>query len=138
VDATTARVFSDPPMNFLRVAKRLAQLRFGAAQGIAAVGRLSALAEGSYIAGFRANHVRLDRPAGEVLEFHATVTGTEITGSETFLHLDHAGERWVGLVPGVQAIEPGTQVPVWLDPAHVYVFGEDGALVAPASYAMAA
>ena len=27
---------------------------------------------------------------------------------------------------------------VWLDPAHVYVFGTDGALVAPASYAQAA
>jgi glycerol transport system ATP-binding protein len=27
---------------------------------------------------------------------------------------------------------------VWLDPAHVYVFGPDGALVAPASYAQAA
>lgn len=72
------------------------------------------------------------------MEFRATVTGSEITGSETFLHLDHQGERWVGLVPGVRAIEPGTQVPVWLDPAHVYIFGEDGALVAPASYAMAA
>ncbi len=27
---------------------------------------------------------------------------------------------------------------VWLDPAHVYVFAEDGALVAPAAYALAA
>lgn len=138
VDATTARVFSDPPMNFLRVAKRLAQLRFGSALGIPAVGRLGGLPEGAYVAGFRANHVRLDRPAGEAMEFRATVLGTEITGSETFLHLDHQGERWVGLVPGVRSIEPGTQVPVWLDPAHVYVFDEGGALVAPASYAMAA
>jgi glycerol transport system ATP-binding protein len=62
VDATTARVFSDPPMNFLRVAKRLAQLHFGDGQAIPAVGRLSALPDGAYVAGFRANHVRLDRP----------------------------------------------------------------------------
>jgi glycerol transport system ATP-binding protein len=138
VDATTARVFSDPPMNFLRVGKRLAQLHFGPAQGIPAVGRLAGLPEGAYVAGFRANHVRIDRPEGEAMEFRAIVTGTEITGSETFLHLDHQGVRWVGLVHGVRSIEPGTAVPVWLDPAHVYVFDEGGTLVAPASYAMAA
>jgi glycerol transport system ATP-binding protein len=72
------------------------------------------------------------------MEFRAVVLGTEITGSETFVHLDHHGERWVGLVTGVRPIEPGTAVPVWLDPAHVYVFRDDGALVAPAAYAQAA
>jgi glycerol transport system ATP-binding protein len=72
------------------------------------------------------------------MEFQATVLGTEITGSETFLHLDHQGERWVGLVPGVRSLEPGRLVQVWIDPAHVYVFREDGALVAPAAYAIAA
>jgi glycerol transport system ATP-binding protein len=29
-------------------------------------------------------------------------------------------------------------VSVWLDPVHVYVFDKDGALVAPAAYALAA
>jgi glycerol transport system ATP-binding protein len=138
VDATTARVFSDPPMNFLRIGKRMAQLQFGGGQAIPAVGRLAGLADGAYLAGFRANHVRLDRPAGEAMEFRATVRGSEITGSETFLHLDHHGDRWVGLVPGVRTLDPGSPVSVWLDPAHVYVFREDGALVAPAAYAQAA
>jgi glycerol transport system ATP-binding protein len=138
VDATTARVFSDPPMNVLRVAKRLARLHFGGAQSIPAMGRLAGLPDGSYLAGFRANHLRLDRPEGDAMEFLATVTGAEITGSETFLHLDPGGERWVGHVAGVRAVETGQAVPVFLDPAHVYVFGEDGTLVAPAAYAMAA
>ena len=63
---------------------------------------------------------------------------TEITGSETFLHLDHAGNRWVGLVHGVQRLDPGTDLTVWLDPAHLYLFTESGRLAAPAQYAMAA
>ena len=63
---------------------------------------------------------------------------TEITGSESFLHLNHGADRWVGLVQGVHDLAPGTEVSVWLDPAHVYVFAEDGALVAPAAYALAA
>ena len=32
----------------------------------------------------------------------------------------------------------GEEIRVYLDPAHVYVFAEDGRLVAPASYALAA
>jgi glycerol transport system ATP-binding protein len=138
VDATTARVFSDPPMNFLPVAKRLAQISFGTGQSVPAVGRLAALSDGSYRTGFRANHLRLERPSTDAMEFHATVTGSEITGSETFLHLSLGGERWVGLFPGVRPMDVGQPVTVWLDPAHVYVFGQDGSLVAPAAYAMAA
>jgi glycerol transport system ATP-binding protein len=66
------------------------------------------------------------------------VAVTEITGSESFLHLLHGQDRWVGLLPGVHDLAPGTELPVWLDPAHVYVFAEDGALVATAAYALAA
>jgi glycerol transport system ATP-binding protein len=63
---------------------------------------------------------------------------TEITGSETFLHLHHGADRWVGLVHGVHDLVPGAEVSVWLDPAHVYLFDAKGALAAPAAYAMAA
>ncbi|TNC73308.1 ABC transporter ATP-binding protein [Rubellimicrobium roseum] len=138
LDAVTARVFSDPPMNFLPVAKRLAQIQMGAGQGLPALGRLADLPEGVYQAGFRPNHLRLDRPPGEALEFQATVTAGEITGSETFLHLDHEGARWVGLLPGIRDLAPGTAVTVWVDPAHIYFFGEDGRLVASAPTPMAA
>jgi glycerol transport system ATP-binding protein len=38
----------------------------------------------------------------------------------------------------VRELEIGAALPVYLDPAHVYVFGEDGRLMAPAAYALAA
>ena len=63
---------------------------------------------------------------------------TEITGSETFVHLDHGKDRWVGLIHGVHDLELGAALPVYLDPAHVYIFDQDGVLVAPAAYALAA
>jgi len=138
VDATTARVFSDPPMNFLRVRKSGGRLMFGDGQSADAKGSLGSLADGAYLAGFRPNHLELERPDVPALEFTAGLAVTEITGSETFVHLDHHGERWVGLVHGVRNLELGRQLQVYLDPAHVYVFAEDGALVAPASYAQAA
>jgi glycerol transport system ATP-binding protein len=137
-DATTARVFSDPPMNFLSVTKSGDRIAFGDGQEVAALGTLAGLADGDYLAGFRPNHLEIDRPEGHAMEFEARLRVTEITGSETFVHLDHHGARWVGLIHGVRDLELGAVLRVWLDPAHVYVFAADGALVAPAAYAQAA
>ena len=72
------------------------------------------------------------------MTFKTRLSVTEITGSETFVHLEHHGERWVGLVHGVQNLSPGQDLTVYLDPAHVYLFATDGALVAAAPYAEAA
>lgn len=138
VDATTARVFSDPPMNFLQITKAGDRLHFGDGQAAPAQGSLSSLADGKYLAGFRPNHLDLHKHDSDLLEFTTRLSVTELTGSETFVHLDHHGERWVGLVHGVHNLEIGANLQVYLDPAHVYIFAEDGGLVAPACYAVAA
>ncbi|MDR9483620.1 MULTISPECIES: ABC transporter ATP-binding protein [Sediminimonas] len=138
VDATTARVFSDPPMNFLSVSKTGGKLLFGDGQAVPASGPLADLEDGRYTAGFRPNHLEINRHSDTAMEFDAELVVTELTGSETFVHLNHHGERWVGQVHGIHALEIGARLAVYLDPSHVYVFGEDGALVAPAAYALAA
>ncbi|MCV6596009.1 MAG: ABC transporter ATP-binding protein [Mangrovicoccus sp.] len=138
VDATTARVFSDPPMNFLQVSKTGPQLMFGDGQSMQASGQLADLADGRYLAGFRPNHLEIEQHTDGAMEFTAELAVTEITGSETFVHLDHHGERWIGLIHGVRSLNIGDQIPVYLDPSHVYIFGEDGSLVSPAAYAVAA
>jgi len=138
MDATTARVFSDPPMNFIDCRKTGHRISFGEAVNAPADGALAALPDGSYRAGFRANHLHLNVHSGTALEFRCTLGVTEITGSETFLHLTHGANRWVGLVHGVHDLSPGAEVSLWLDPAHVYLFDPSGRLVVPAPYAMAA
>ncbi|MEJ6392142.1 ABC transporter ATP-binding protein [Gymnodinialimonas sp. 2305UL16-5] len=137
VDMTTARVFSDPPMNFLKIRKSGDRIHFGDGQAAAANGGFGALSDGDYVAGFRPNHLELERHAASAMEFQARLIVTELTGSETFVHLDHHGERWVGLVHGIRDLEIGTTLRTYLDPAHVYIFAEDGQLVAPATYATA-
>ena len=138
VDATTARVFSDPPMNFLAVSKTGDRLMFGDGQSAPALGKLAELPDGRYTAGFRPNHLEIMSHGTEAMKFTAKLQVTELTGSETFVHLDHHGERWVGLIHGVHDLTLGADLDVWLDARHVYIFGEDGALVAPAAYALAA
>ena len=137
-DATTARVFSDPPMNFIDCRKVGGQISFGDALTAPAAGVLAGLPDGQYRAGFRANHLHLNAHSATALELTCSLGVTEITGSETFLHLTHGGQRWVGLVHGVHDLTPGANISVWLDPAHVYLFDPVGRLVAPAPYAEAA
>ena len=134
VDATTARVFSDPPMNFLTFTKQGNALRFGDTQAKA----FNGLPDGSYTAGFRPNHLSLHKASAAAIELHCVTTASEITGSETFLHLQHGPDRWVALLHGVQSLNAGDKVSLWLDPAHIYVFDGDGRLASAASYAVAA
>lgn len=137
-DATTARVFSDPPMNFVSCFKEGHRLNFGGTANAPADGVFASLPDGRYTAGFRANHLHLNVHSGSAVEFRCTLGVTEITGSETFLHLTHGGERWVALVHGVHDLAAGAEVSLWLDPAHAYIFDASGRLAAPASYAAAA
>ena len=146
-DRRTARVFSDPPMNFAAVEKRGGQLDFGAGVHAPATGISAGLADGRYIAGFRANHLSLaGQQDGQVAEFACRLGGTEITGAETYLHLtrgegfamtDESESAWVGLIHGVHDLPRGAEVRIAVDPSFVYLFTEAGALAAPASYAMA-
>lgn len=137
-DATTARVYSDPPMNFTPCRKQGNVLQFGEGARVAATGGFASLPDGDYRAGFRPNHLRLNAHSGSAMELRGKVGIAEITGSETFLHVTHGGEKWVALIHGVHNLSPGSTVSLWLDASHVYLFGTDGRIVLPAAYADAA
>lgn len=136
IDVTTARVFSDPPFNFWQVEKKGNRILFGEGQGFGTTAPMAALPDGPYLAGFRAAHLELERHSAEAVCFDCRLIVTEITGSETFLHLEHLGQRWVGVVHGVHDLPPGSRLNVWLDPTHAYLFGADGGLRATAAYAL--
>ncbi|MFN3723683.1 MAG: ABC transporter ATP-binding protein [Paracoccaceae bacterium] len=133
-DMTTARVFSDPPMNFLPCVKTFAQLALSETT-TPATGAFADLPDGTYTAGFRANHLALHAQSADAIPFHCILNVTEITGSETFLHLSHGADKWVGLVHGVQDLVDGAEVTVWLEPSHIYLFDTHGRLAAAATYA---
>jgi glycerol transport system ATP-binding protein len=134
-NATSARVFSDPPMNFIPCTKTGATLRFGQGAATTATGDFSGLRDGTYTAGFRANHLEIHQHAAGAMSFACTLGANEITGSETFLHLSHGGDRWVGLVHGVHDMKSGSKMDVWLDPSDVYLFDAAGQLAAAGSRA---
>jgi glycerol transport system ATP-binding protein len=138
VDVTTARVFSDPPMNFVPVAKAGNKLLFGEGQNAQAIGQLCELSDGRILAGFRPDKLKLDRPSRDALAFKVEVAVSEITGSESFVHVKHGEDRWVALVHGVREPELGSQIEVYVEPHHLYIFGEDEEMIIAPQFAEAA
>lgn len=135
---TSAKVFSDPPLNTMRVHKRGAQLVLATGEHGAARGVLSALPDDSYTIGFRADHLYLQRPDPEAIAVAGTVAVSEITGSESFVHVDVGADRWVAVTRGVLEMEPGERIEVFIDPRRLFVFGHDGALAAAPPLVLAA
>ncbi len=137
-DVTTARVFSDPPMNFVSVAKAGTKLLFGEGQTADAIGKLSNLEDGRILAGFRPDHLKLDRPSDDALVFKVEVAVSEITGSESFVHVKHGDDRWVALTHGVREPELGSSMDLYVEPHHLYIFDEDEKLIFSPELAQAA
>ena len=135
-DATTARIFSNPPMNFVKLSKSGNKITFSDGTNIATNKTLTLLGDGDYIAGFRPNHLELNRHSTDAIKFTAKLNVTEITGSETYMHMTHGDERLVGLVHGVHDLTLGEEIAVFLDPSHIYTFLQDGNLLLTAPYAV--
>ena len=133
-----AQTFSDPPMNTVAVTKKDGRVDMGAGLAIAATGGLAGVGDGSYTVGFRANHLKIERPPGDVVAVSATVAITEISGSESFVHVDFAGQRWVALAHGIHEFVPGAPIEVFLDPGRFFVFDRTGRLAAAPVAAAAA
>jgi glycerol transport system ATP-binding protein len=127
---TTARVFSDPPINTADVVKQGDRIRLSERVGWTADGRLRALPDGAYTVGLRPHHVRPAPGRGQGVEAEGKVLIAEISGSESVIHFDLGGATWVSLSHGVQAFKVGETARFELDVARCLYFAPDGVRVA--------
>jgi glycerol transport system ATP-binding protein len=71
--------------------------------------------------------VRIEPGGNDALAFPAEIRLAEVTGSATFVHLRLEGqEHLVAEVPGTRLFTPGERATAYVDPAHLFVFHEDG------------
>ncbi len=134
----TARTFSDPPLNELPVIKRGGSVEMNGRFRMAANGALAHLPDGAYTLAFRPHHLSLTRTGPDAVPVQATVSVAEITGSESFVHLDCLGQRWIALAHGVREFAVGAQVEVFIQPQRCFVFGADTRLASAPAYIAAA
>src|SRR5512139_495413 len=117
-----AQVFSDPPLNIVGIEKKSGSVQYAGGVAAPATGLYAGLGDGPYRVGFRAHQLELANGIPGRHAFHATVTVTEITGSESFVHLTRGGSNWVAVLHGVHEFEPGETLDAVLDPDNVFVF----------------
>jgi len=124
----TAQIMSDPPLNTLRIEKKGAYLDFGPAARFSTGSHMINLADGAYEIGLRAHCVRVGAPGDK--GFDAVVAVAEVTGSETIIHADFMGERWIALLHGVHQLNVGDKISLNPDVEKIFAYTMDGALAA--------
>ncbi len=116
-DLVTAKTFSDPPLNTLPAT--------GADWGAAP--------QGAETLAFRPHHLRVGAGGARALPFSVTVISTEITGSESFVHVSLGELRWVMLTHGVHVYPPDAKLDVHVEPEHIMVFDAAGRALDPSA-----
>jgi glycerol transport system ATP-binding protein len=125
-----AQVFSDPPLNIVGIEKTNGAVQYAGGVRAPASGLYATLGDGAYRVGFRAHQLEVANGIAGRHAFSASVTVTEITGSESFVHLTREASNWVAVLQGVHEYSPGYVLDAVLDPDNVFVFDLAGRLVA--------
>ncbi len=125
-----AQVFSDPPLNIVGIQKQNGSVQYAGGISAPASGLYAGLGDGAYRVGFRAHQLEVATGIAGRHAFSATVTVTEITGSESFVHLHRDDSNWVAVLQGIHEYPPGHVLDAALDPDNVFVFDPAGRLVA--------
>jgi len=132
VDLTTARAFSDPPINTAPVTKRGGRVDLGGVTGWDAGSALAALPDGAYTFALRPHHVlpegAANGAAGNV-RVEGPVSIAEISGSESVVHFDLDGHKWVSQSHGIHRFAVGETARFRLDVARGLFFAADGTCV---------
>ncbi|WP_418317782.1 ABC transporter ATP-binding protein [Piscinibacter sakaiensis] len=127
-----ARAFSDPPMNLVEGRAGDGRISWTAAgESLQLPSRLPADHAGKVTVGFRANALRRQMQASDV-QIDGRVELAEISGSNTFVHIETAFGELVAELTGVHNFQLGENLSLALNPAHVHVFdAEDRLLLSP-------
>lgn len=126
----SARVFSDPPLNEITVTKQNRSLRLGQDLVVPAVGVTAAIPDGIYRLGFRGDLARIGTAWPSTIGLSGQVTLAEISGSETFVHVETGLGTFVCVERGVSMRQPGQSAVLHVDADRVFAFDDAGSPVA--------
>ena len=126
-DLTSAKVFSDPPLNTAQVEKReksiiLAEsVKWPAEKG-------QNLPDGLYTIGIRPHHITPEPQRKNSLAIKGRVLVTELSGSESVIHFDMNGQTWVSQSHGIHRFDVGSIATLHVDVDRAFFFDLGGKL----------
>ena len=136
-DLLTARTFADPPLNTMQVTKKSGQFEVGGRPVLPVPAHLAGVQDGPCTVAFHPHHLSLVSQTATSANLQARTAISEIAGSESFIHIEFEGSRWVMLSPGIHDIEPDSIITVHVDTRHLMAFGTDGMAIAEPAAAAA-
>ena len=126
-----AAIFNDPPMNILAASvedEQHVRLASGPMLEIGAPGL--ALAPGTKCqVGIRCNHFVLSQEVSPLNGLNCRVELTELSGSETYVHLHHGEHSLVAQLPGVHVYAIDATVQACVTPDNIFLFNGAGQLL---------
>ena len=123
---TVAGIVNDPPMNIVDAAIEDGLIRLGGGRSLPLPTHMRGLPLGNYRIGLRANELKL----GSTDDAVGTVTFSEVSGSETFIHVDTGFGPLVIQIKGVHRFALDAAVPVAIDQERLFAFDPNDRLVA--------
>ncbi len=124
-----ARAFSDPPMNLVEGQAAEGRITWTAqGQTLVLASQLPAAHTGKVTVGIRANALHRQRQGIDV-ELVGRVELAEISGSDTYVHIDTRFGELVAQLSGVHNFALGENLSLALDPGQVHVFDASGNLL---------
>ena len=129
---TCAEVINDPPMNMFEGVVDGERIRLKGGVCFSVPDHMKGLENGAYVFGVRA----MDLAVGKDIE--SKVTLSEISGSQTIVHLDGAMGHFIVYQAGVHHYSIGNRLHVDLSSEHMYAYAPEGGLVRAPSAGFAA
>ena len=123
-----ARIFSYPPINIATVNKSASTISLPGIAKWQSPDVLDSHPDGDYILGVRPHHLSLlgTRPPEHCVEFQGTVQLSEISGSESLIHLQVQDNDWIVESSGVHSLSIGSQVEVQMKLNACLYFDQNG------------
>ena len=132
-DLLSAQVFSDPPLNIAPVQKNGMRMLLGPGIAWPVSGAVGGLPDGDYLFGIRAHHVTPFQQHSDDVAIEGRVLVTELSGSESVVHVELNGATWISQSHGVHPFEVGADARLFVDVPHGFLFDRDNRLIGRAA-----
>jgi glycerol transport system ATP-binding protein len=128
-DLTSAKVFSDPPLNTAQVEKREKSIILGKSVRWPVGEEGQNLPDGLYTIGIRPHHITPKPQKKNSSAIKGRVLVTELSGSESVIHFDMNGQTWVSQSHGIHPFDVGSIATLHVDVDRAFFFNQGGKFV---------
>jgi len=125
---TSAKVFSDPPMNISQIEKNGDTFKLLKDDVKWKISNVS-LKDGNYQVGIRPHNITTYKEGSNSIEIKGKILISELSGSESLIHFTNSDSNWVSLSSGTHQMKVGQEAKLYMNVDEFMYFDQDNNLV---------